>query len=566
MAASNKMDRSLLRRLSSSMQGSHLDRARDLAPWVALCVALGVVCSGLWLREQDEQQHAPLRRTEVQVQNLKALQEGGWSQWIGGEIVASSSVEKVADAWVALTKEHPGLPSVAPARLAQVDGGRVVVQYRNEASADEVTAHAESAADQPGVVQVWTDQKGFEAWAQQAAIKRQSSVVLAILALGLFGFGCKSLWRRQWDHSRAWRTSMVQLGLSASIIERRLRRILGFRVICSGAAAMLLVFPLHSFLQTTQQMDGSELEKSAAFRPRKMEIPLASDFPCKGACVKDAELSREHSYLVEHKLGVLARQDRALDRHERALRPWLWGLSRTPSTLAQRTVLGANLVNPELETRFSAWDIEDKAFHESLREVEALAKRMQAKQESRALAKGTRRMAPDKQQGSTPLDACDAGQAPWAKKSLKSWVASGSILPLDEREKVSGLQEPGLRIKAKQGAKVKSSVGAEVAAILRDTPGRFTLVLDSGQSWIWALGGIAALEVHTGDRVQPGEVLGEVARPGPHDEGVSALLVELWQGSRQADPRGCFEGSSKRGASSGKSLGRSRSSRYNARR
>lgn len=556
MAVSNKIDRSTLARITASLHGTILDRVRDLLPWLALCGALGLVLSGLWLREQDEQQHAPMRRTEVQLRELKALDDAGWKMWLGNEIVASHQLENVADAWVSLTKEHPGLPSVAPERLAQVDGGRVTVLYTNEASSDDVLAHAEAAAPQTGVVQVWTDESGFDHWAEQAAVKRQSSILIAIVSVLLFAMACKSVWAREWERSRAWRTMMTQLGLSARAIESRFRRALGMRVVLAGAMCIALFVPLHSWLQSEESMDAQALSKATSqFRPRTMEIPLASDFPCGPECTKDSETRAEHSYLVEHKLGVLARQDRALDRHEKALRPWLWSLSRRPSTLAQRTVLSANLVNPELQARFSAWDTEDKAFKSSLREVEALASRMQNKMKL-VKAKGPAE--------ASAFHACDAGQAPWAKKSLALWVP-GKVQAKSSSEKLAGLQEPAMRILASEGAKVRASVGAEVAAILRDTPGRFTLVLDSGQSWIWALGGIAALEVHTGDRVKAGEVLGEVARPGPQDEGVSALEVELWRGSRQADPQRCFRVSVNERSQSRKSLGSASSARYNAR-
>lgn len=560
MNSKQKIDRSMLGRASASMRGSYYDRARALLPWVGLCTALGLVASGLWLRDVDQQAQAPLRRTEVQVDKLKTLNDAGWQQWLGSDIVATKGVEKVADAWVSLTREHPSLPSVAPTRLAQVDGGRVTVTYVKQASADDVTAHAGLAADQMGVVQVWTDQKGFDAWREEVNARRQSSIVIGLLSLAVGIFAAFRLWKGQWEQSRSWRVMMVQLGLAQRMVEARFRRILGVRIAGAMGATALLFLSIHHLISSPDSTPNQEVSQvSSVFRPRSMEIPLASDFPCDGACQRDPRMRTEHAYLVEHKLAVLARQDRALDRHEKALRPWMWSLSRQPSTHAQRTVLSANLLDPELQTRFSAWDIEDRAFRRSLREVDALATRMQAeidRKKKRGVVSGTTNKIAQK--------SCDAGQAPWALGSLSPWV-NGKFAPRPKRERLEGLVDPAMRLLAKRGTKVKSSVGADVAAILRDTPGRFTLVLDSGQSWIWALGGIDALEVNTGDRVNVGDILGEVARPGPLDEGAASLRVELWQGGRQADPMACFAGAPKSTARRNKTLGSAHPTRYNAR-
>lgn len=560
--SAKKLERSTLNRIADSMRGTTLDRARACLPWIGLCAALGLLLSGLWLRDLDQKSQAPIRRTEVQLDKIKILEDAGWQQWLGDEIVATRDVQKVADAWVALTQDHPGLPSVAPARLAQVDGGRLTVTYVLDASEDQVTAHATAAAEQMGVVQVWSDQQGFDAWYNDALSRRITSIIIAVLALALGLFSGVRLWKSQWEQSRSFRTSLVQLGFSRRGIERSFARILGLRALLCVSACSLFFVSVHglrSLGQTTPVAEPAQV--SSVFRPRSMEIPLASNFPCGEACKGDPESKTEHEYLVDHKLAVLARQDRALDRHEDALRPWLWSLSRTPSTTALRTVLSANLVNPELETRFSAWDIEDQAFRRSLQEVDALAQRLDTKKNkvltaAQAVAKRK-----------NPVNACDGGLAPWAAGSLTPW-ANGRSQKRTTRERLQGLQDPALEIVAKRGTKVRSSVDAEVAAILRDTPGRFTLILDSGQSWIWALGGMAALEVHSGDRVRAGDTLGEVARPGPHDEGVSALRVELWKGTRQADPSECFaqkaqsrSGSKRRNAS----LGSEGTTRYNAR-
>lgn len=566
MIDSASVDRLTQRRLLASMQGSVQDLVRGCAPWVGLFFAFVLVLSGLWLRDLDEQAHAPKRRTEVQVQHLKSLGDAGWKQWLGNEIVASSDVQKVADAWVTLTKEHPGLPSVAPARLAQVDGGRLTVTYTNEASADAVTAHATAAAEQMGAVQVWSDRQGFDRWTQTLATKRLSNALIALFALLLTGVAARGLWMSQWRGAWPWRSMMMQLGLSTKVVESALRRALGIRVgvsLLGCAAGGLLIFGIAG--ASVSEQDDSLSQTSEVFRPRTMEIPLASSFPCGPQCAQDPERLAEHRYLVDHKLAVLARQDRALDRHEKALRPWLWSLSRTPSSSAQRTVLAAKLVNPEIESRFSAWSTEDDAFRSSLKEVDALAQRMRRKETpSRAMVASGNRVQ------RAALHACDQGQAPWATRSLKPWV-KGEILTQSKRERLEGLREPTLQIAAEQGTKVYASVGARVAAILRDTPGRFTLLLDSGQSWVWGLGGIAALEVHEGDRVKAGELLGEVARAAPQDEGESRLLVELWHGSRQADPRACFSKGkvgralAKKSSKRRKSLGSKRRTRYTAR-
>lgn len=556
------------KRLLASMQGSVQDRIRGCAPWTGVFFGFVLVLSGLWLRDLDEQAHAPKRRTEVQIQHLKTLNDAGWKQWLSDDIVASSDVQKVADAWVTLTKEHPGLPSVAPARLAQVDGGRLTVTYINEASADAVTAHATAAADQMGAVQVWSDRQGFDQWTQTLATKRRSNALIALLALLLTVFAGRSLWVSQWKSAWPWRSMMMQLGLSSRVVESVLRRALGIRVGVSFvgcAAGAGLIFGIAG--QTVQDHSEALSHATEVFRPRTMEIPLASRFPCGRDCAQDPEKLAEHHYLVDHKLAVLARQDRALDRHEKALRPWLWSLSRQPSSSAQRTVLAAKLVNPEIESRFLAWSTEDDAFRSSLKEVDALAKRMsKKKEEKRAMVAGP------SQRQRTALQACDQGQAPWASKSLRPWV-QGEVVKQSKRERLQGLRELAMQVQAEQGTKVRASVGAKVAAILRDTPGRFTLLLDSGQSWVWGLGGIAALEVHEGDRVKAGDLLGEIARPDPQDQGQAGLRVELWQGSRQADPSACFAqvehaGSAlarKSSKTKRKSLGSKRRTRYTAR-
>lgn len=566
MSESSFVDKMTQRRMLASMQGSVQDLLRGCAPWVGLFFALVLVLSGLWLRDLDEQAHAPKRRTEVQVQHLKSLEDAGWKQWLGDEIVASVEVQKVADAWVTLTKEHPGLPSVAPTRLAQVDGGRLTVTYRNEALADQVTAHATEAADQMGAVQVWSDRQGFDQWTQTLATKRLSNALIALFALVLTALAARGLWSSQWRAAWPWRSMMVQLGLSSKAVEKALRRALGIRVGVSLLGCTLSAALTFGLVGAKQDEPAAQVSQtSEIFRPRTMEIPLASRFPCGPECRQDPERLAEHRYLVEHKLAVLARQDRALARHERALRPWLWSLSRSPSSSAQRTVLAAKLVNPEIESRFSAWSTEDEAFRSSLGEVDALAKRMGKKP-----SKGRSMVLTNGQAPRSALHACDQGQAPWATGSLKPWV-EGELVTQSKRERLEGLREAAMQIEAPEGTKVRASVGARVAAILRDTPGRFTLLLDSGQSWVWGLGGIAALEVREGDRVKAGEVLGEVARPDPQDPGKTRLLVELWQGSRQADPRTCFaqggagRALAKKSSKKRKSLGSTRRSRYTAR-
>lgn len=564
MSDSAFVDKMTQKRLLASMQGSMQDRIRGCAPWAGLFFALVLAMSGLWLRDLDEQAHAPKRRTEVQIQHLKSLDDAGWKQWLGDEIVASTEVQKVADAWVTLTKEHPGLPSVAPTRLAQVDGGRLTVTYTNEASADAVTAHATAAADQMGAVQVWSDRKGFDQWTQTLAAKRMSNALIALFALLLTALAARSLWTSQWRAAWPWRSMMLQLGLSSKAVEQALLRALGIRVGLSLFGCAVSASLIFGVLSVSLEEPSPELSQtSEVFRPRTMEIPLASRFPCGPDCAQDPERLAEHRYLVEHKLAVLARQDRALARHERALRPWLWSLSRSPSSSAQRTVLAAKLVNPEIESRFSAWSTEDEAFRNSLDEVDALAKRM-----AKTKAAGRGMIASNKAASRSALHACDQGQAPWAIGSLRPWV-QGEVVEQSKRERLQGLREPAMQVEAEQGTMVHASVGAKVAAILRETPGRFTLLLDSGQSWVWGLGGIAALEVQEGDRVKAGDALGEVARPDPQDDGKSRLRVELWHGSRQADPTSCFASKgralAKKSTKKRKSLGSTRRTRYTAR-
>lgn len=526
-----KFSSSTRKAIRSYMRGDLRQRLHSLAPWFVLWLAVGLVLSSLWLRYQDQRESAPRRRVEVQVDSLKILEDAGWLQWRNSPLIAQTELEKVADAWVKLTREHAKLANVAPARLSQVDGGRLTAYYKTEASPDEVLAHVALASEQLGVAQVWSDETGFSAWAERNERKRWSSFALGWFSLLLALICARWLWRRQCADSLPLRRTLLQLGIGAKAVNPRLHAAIAGRAALGFLSSALLFGGVHLLIEqvapsTTNGMSTQEV--IASFRARSVQIPLRSQYRCEGACAVNAEERAEHAYIVDHKLGVLARQDRALGRHEKALRPWLWSLSRQPSSPAQRTVLAAKLVGPELEERFSAWEIEDAAFRRSLREIEQLAKRKQERHPHGA-----------KKVGLGVAPSCANGQAPWAEASLGDWVQGTREISSDA-ERLAGLQENALRIVAPRGSKVRSSVEGEVAAILRDTPGRWTLILDSGQSWVWALSGMAAVEVHTGDRVQVGDDLGEVARPGPRDEGSSRLRVELWHGARAVDPMPCF--------------------------
>lgn len=554
-----KISSSTRKALRSYMRGDLRQRLRSFAPWLVLWLSLGLLFSALWLRHQDQQEGAPQRRVEVQVDSLKILEDAGWQQWRNSPLIARTELEKVADAWVKLTREHAKLANVAPSRLSQVDGGRLTAYYSTQASPDEVAAHVALASEQLGVAQVWSDEAGYLQWAQSDERKRWSSFALAWFSLLLALMCARWLWLRQCAESLPLRRTLLQLGIDAKSVNPRVHTAIAGRAALGFLSCALLFGSIHLVVQRvdTPAQGTSTQARIASFRARSVQIPLRSQYRCEGACAVNAEERAEHAYVVDHKLGVLARQDRALERHEKALRPWLWSLSREPSTPAQRTVLAANLVGPELGERFSAWEIEDAAFRRSLREIEQLARRKQERAPSANNKVGL---------GVAP--SCANGQAPWAKGSLGDWVQGTRELSSDA-ERLAGLQENALRIVAPRGSKIRSSVEGEVAAILRDTPGRWTLILDSGQSWVWALSGMAAVEVHTGDRVQVGDDLGEVARPGPRDEGSSRLRVELWHGPRAVDPLPCFdkEGESQKrlAKKSESTLGEAQRGRYTAR-